>query len=307
MSDASTAHGSQPTAPIKPEPLFPSEGDFSTVVPLSQVARAPFTAERGVGDGRPAEADWAREDRRGTGIARRGAKAVEEEETLVPVRAGRKRAGRERVAGVGSRHGAGLRAWPVTAAAVLLSVLAGVAAGSYLVWSKRPAGSATPAADTAAAQQEVATDIPPSAPEAPPAEEPTPVVEEDAPVVEEDAPAVEEPVPAAPEAPARAAAAATEAEPERPSETASRAEKVTPPAAGPATRAAAQPRPRAERPAPDTAAATPAPRPARNDAPPRRAATTAERRPTRPATSARQLPVSAPPPSSKPKTVIQWP
>jgi hypothetical protein len=314
MSDASTAHGSQPTAPIKPEPLFPSEGDFSTVVPLSQVARAPFTAERGVGDGRPAEADWAREDRRGTGIARRGAKAVEEEETLVPVRAGRKRAGRERVAGVGSRHGAGLRAWPVTAAAVLLSVLAGVAAGSYLVWSKRPAGSATPAADTAAAQQEVATDIPPSAPEAPPAEEPTPVVEEDAPVVEEDAPvveedapAVEEPVPAAPEAPARAAAAATEAEPERPSETASRAEKVTPPAAGPATRAAAQPRPRAERPAPDTAAATPAPRPARNDAPPRRAAATAERRPTRPATSARQLPVSAPPPSSKPKTVIQWP
>ncbi|MET0624001.1 MAG: hypothetical protein ABW250_13535 [Pyrinomonadaceae bacterium] len=275
MTDASTAHGKEPTEPIKPEPLFPSEGDFSTVVPLSQVGRAHYTAERSADDGRPAEARWAREDRRGTAVA----KAAEEEETLVPARSGRRR-----VAGVGSTAGAGRRSWPVTAAAVLLSVLAGVAAGSYLVWSKRPVVSdAPPAADTAAT--EVATDIPPPAPAAPTAAEAEPV---------------------APAAPARAAVA-TETKPERSAETPSRAEKVTPAAAEPATRANAQPRPRVERPAPDATATTPAPRPARNDAPARRAATNAARPPTRPTTSARQLPVSAPPPSSRPKTVIQWP
>lgn len=271
MSDASTAHGGEPTKPIKPESFFPSEGDFSTVVPLSQFARAPYTAGKGEGDGRPAEAAWARKDRR-------GARAGEEEETLVPARAVRRRDAR-----VGSRPGAGQRPWGVTAAAVLLSVLAGVAAGSYLVWSKRPAGSdAPPAAETAS--QEVAADIQPPAPIAPPVVEAEPV---------------------APEAPAPAAAV-TEAKPEKSVETLSRNEKSTP-TAEPATRAAVQPRARAERVAPDTTAATAAPRPARNDAPPRRAATNAERPPTRPATPARQLPVSAPPPSSKSKTVIQWP
>lgn len=277
MSDASTAHGGEPTEPIKPEPFFPSEGDFNTVVPLSQFARAPYAAGRSEGDGRPAEAAWARADRRGTAVARRGARGVEEEETLVPSRAGRRRGAR-----VGSRPGAGQRPWHVTAAAVLLSVLAGVAAGSYLVWSKRPAVSDAPtAAETAS--QEVAADIPPPAVEA---------------------------APAAPEAPARAAAEATEAKPERSAETPSRAEKNTTPATEPSTRAAVQPRTRVERAAPDTTTATPAPRPARNDAPTRRAATTvtiAERRPTRPAAPVRHLPVSAPPPSSKPKTVIQWP
>lgn len=288
MSDASTTHGSEPAEPIKPEPLFPSEGVFSTVVPLSQVAHAPYTAERSADDGRPAEAAWARQDRRGTGVARRGARGVDEEETLVPTRAGRRRG-----AHVGSRPDAGQRPWTVTAAAVLLSVLAGVAAGSYLVWSKRPVGlNAPPAAETAS--QEVAADIPPPAPAAPPAVEAEPV---------------------APEQPehATAAAAATEAKPERSVETSSRAEKSTPPAPEPATRSAAQPRARTERAAPDATTTTPAPRPARNETPPRseasprRAATTAERRPTRPAAPVRQLPVSAAPPSSKPKTVIQWP
>jgi hypothetical protein len=296
MSDASTAHGAEPAEPIKPEPFFPSEGDFSTVVPLSEVARAPHTAERSANDGRPAEAAWARAERRGTAVARRGARVGEEEETLVPARAGRRREAR-----VGSRPAAGQRPWTVTAAAVLLSVLAGVAAGSYLVWSKRPAGSnAPPAAE--AASQEVAADTAPPAPAAPP--------------VAEAAPPVVEVEPVAPEPPARAAEAATEAKPERSVETPSRAEKSAPPtaepttraAAEPATRDAARPRARAERAAPDATPAAPAPRPARNDAPARRAATTtAARRTTRPATAARQLPVSAPPPSSKSKTVIQWP
>ncbi len=144
MSDASTAHGTEPAEPITQEPFFPSEGDFNTVVPLSQVARAPFAAERSGDDGRPAEAAWAREDRRGNAVAKRGARGVEEEETLVPARGVRRRG-----AGVGSRPGAGRRPWTVTAAAVLLSVLAGVAAGSYLVWSKRPAvADAPPAPET---------------------------------------------------------------------------------------------------------------------------------------------------------------
>jgi hypothetical protein len=295
MSDASTARGGKPTEPITPEPFFPSEGDFNTVVPLSQVAHAPYTAGRSAADGRPAEAAWARADRRGNGVARRGAAAGEEEETLVPGRSGRRRGAR-----VGPRPGAVRRPWAGAAAAVLLSVLAGVAAGSYLVWSKRPAVSnAPPAAETAS--QEVAADVPPPAPEAPPVVEAEPV---------------------APEAPAPAkAAAATEAKPERSAETPARAEKGTPPpaepttraAVEPATRAATQPRARAERAAPDTTPAATAARPARNEtptrneAPTRRAATNAARRPTRPATSARQLPVSAPPPSSKSKTVIQWP
>ncbi|HEX8286008.1 MAG TPA: hypothetical protein VF588_21800 [Pyrinomonadaceae bacterium] len=293
MTDASTAHGREPGEQMTPEPLFPSEGEFSTVVPLSEVGAAPFTAGRTPDDGRPAEADWAREERRRTAVARRDARAVEEEETLVPSRKGRRRA-----AAVGSRLDAGRRPWPVTAAAVLLSVLAGVAAGSYLVWSKRPAAvsSAPPAAVETNAR-----------PEAPPAE---PSTNTPSPGASEIAAApVEAAEPVAPEAPARAPEAKAE-KAEKSAEPSARAAKgtTTTTPAEPATREAAPTRARTERAASNKTEAAPAPRPARAEAPTRRATTTAAAtRPTRPATSARQLPVSAPPPSSKSKTVIQWP
>ena len=276
MSDASTAHGDKPTEPTNPKPLFPSEGDFSTVVPLSQVGPAPFTAARSADDGRPSEAEWAREDRR----AERGAGAREEEETLVPARARRRRIGR-----ADSPRVAGQKPWPVTAAAVLLSVLAGVAAGSYLVWSKRPAAVVNPNA------QETAAEAPAPAHAAPPAETsaPRPGGEEIA------AAPVEEAAPVAPGAPARA----TDPKPEGATEPAPRAAKSTP-AAEPVTREATPARPRVER-------SAPAPRPVSNETPARRAETTAAPRPPRPAVAGRRLPVSAPPPSAKSKTVIQWP
>lgn len=296
MSDASTARGGEPTEPITPQPLFPSEGDFSTVVPLSQVGRAPVVAGKTAGDGRPAEADWARRERRGARIARRDAKAVEEEETLVPTRARERREAR-----ADSRRGAGQRHWPVTAVAVLLSVLAGVAAGSYLVWSKRPVAVSPTAQEAAAEIPSPAAEAPPAEPVAPPAEEvadaPLPGGEEIA------AGPVEEAAPVAPEAPARAA----DSKDEKSAQPPTRAAKNTTPPAESATRDDRATRARPERAAPAAPDAAPAPRAARNPAPPRRAATNAGPRPTRPATSGRRLPVSAPPPSAKSKTVIQWP
>ena len=275
MSDASTSHGSEPNEPARREPLFPSEGEFSAVVPLSEVGRAPVSAERTPDDARPAEAGWAREAHRGTALTKRGAKAFEEEETLVP-----SRSKRERRVGDDTRPGARRRAWPVTTAAVVLSVLAGVAAGSYLVWSKRPAVVNRPET------REVANDINAHATAA--------------------APPAEVAAPPAPDLNARVADAKTEGPPEpsaRPAK--STPTTVEPPAREAAlTREAAPTRPRAERAA---AVVAPAPKPSRADAPARSDATDAERRQARRAVSRRDLPVSAPPPSARSKTVIQWP
>ena len=104
--------------------LFPAEGNFSAVVPLSEVGDTPpslintpirrVTAESLVT--RAEARERARDDR--------------EEETLVPVRAAR---------GANALRPARVRAsWAVMAAALTLSVAAGLAAGVYLVKSRRP-------------------------------------------------------------------------------------------------------------------------------------------------------------------------
>ncbi|MBV9926187.1 MAG: hypothetical protein JOZ96_14300 [Acidobacteria bacterium] len=239
--------------PHDAEPLFPSEGTFSPVVPLSEVghAPAPLPTVRPADVGKPAEAAWARAAHR--------AKFKEDEETLVPSRAARKRGARPSVF--------------FTASVVALSVIAGLASGTYLLWSSQRAHETQPPAPVAA--------------------EATP-----APVTDTKVEQVSEPVEV--EKPREVAKA------ERPVAKAEKVEKVekaepstpTPKQPQP-TRAAAQPRDAAE---PKRLA--PAPKPSRTQSnPPARARlTTAETR-----TPARTPPISSPPPSAKSKKVIQWP
>lgn len=237
-----------PEGPHDAEPLFPSEGSFNPVVPLSEVghAPAPLPTVRPEDVGKPAEAAWARAAHR--------ARSREEEETLVPSRASRTRGARP--------------SWLLPASVIALSVIAGLASGSYLIWSSQRAQEPPP--------PQVAAEAPPPAP-----------------VTNADAEVEKAPEPVKVEKPREVARA------EKPS--AKAAEK--PEAVAPAPKQS--PTPRAERPA--RAAAEPkelkpAPRPARtqNAAPARPRLTTAETRTPAP-------PVSSPPPSAKSKKVIQWP
>lgn len=256
MNNASTPDGRGQERPNDAEPLpfFPSEGSFNAVVPLSEIGHLPTVDAANVG--KPAEAAWAREAHR--------AHVKEEDETLVPSR--RRRARRARPS------------WLVTASVIALSVAAGLASGTYLIWSAQRAPEAQASAPPAA-----------EAPSLPP---PAPVAEQVE--AETNVEPAHEPVPA--EKPREVAKA------ER-SDEAAPAPKPEPPARTPSA-------PRAERPARSVAEpkeTTPAPKPERpRNAPARPRLTTAERQP--PATpAARTLPVSSPPPSAKSKKVIQWP
>lgn len=264
MNHASTPDGRGQDRPNDAEPFFPSEGSFSTVVPLSEIGRAPASLPRvnAADVGRPAEAAWAREEHR----ARRAARKDEEETTLVPARA---RARRPR------------QSWAVTASVIVLSVAAGLASGTYLIWSsQRPTEAQMPPPVAAEA---------PSLPPAPVAEPQTANTE-----VEKVQEAVAE---------------------EKPREVA-KAEKSDAPAPAPAPKPEPQPpartsnATRAERPARAVAEpkeTTPAPKPTRTQsaAPARTRLTTAGQRPSAP--PRRTVPVSSPPPSAKSKKVIQWP
>lgn len=304
MTDASTAHGREPTEPINPEPFFPSEGAFSTVVPLSEVGRTPASYRGGADAGRAAEADWAREDRR------RDLKSSGEEETLVPARLSAGRRARR----AGSKAGA-RQSWAVTSMALALSVVAGLAAGAYLVRSQQSQEARRPAAPVveAATSEQVASEEPATA-EAAVTMEPAP-------------PWAPEPEPNAPEVAATSAAVASAA----PAESSAPATKTAAPAVTNVPRAAAaepaerrdveserrvaeterravENEPRVERRArAEAGAAQPAPKPARREAAPRREAAATQPRPPRAAPTGRALPVSAPPPSAKSRTVIQWP
>lgn len=136
MSNASTAGGrghadarddEESGAPI----LFPREGNFSAVVPLSEVGNVPESYRAA-----PAlvEATRSLVER---GAARDG-QDEHEEVTLVPGRVGRPLLGRKVTVGRPS--------WPVTIAALTLSVAAGLIAGAYLIKSGRPVELRTPAA-----------------------------------------------------------------------------------------------------------------------------------------------------------------
>lgn len=279
MNNASTADGRGQDGPKDAEPFFPSEGTFNTVVPLSEVGRAPAPAPllpvKAADVGRPAEAAWAR-------AAHRAALKEEDETTLVPARSPGAPAVR--------------RSWAATAAVIALSVVAGLASGAYLIRSSQPAPEAQPRAQVAAEA--------PSLPAAPAADAaPAPAAEE----VTADAKAE-----GADEA-AKVENSGEAAKVEKSGEAAKAersAEVVRAPKqpASPAPAAA----PRAERPARAAEAArevAPAPKPApsRRAAPAPTRVTTAERRPTAPPSSGRTLPVSSPPPSAKSRKVIQWP
>ncbi|HWS90349.1 MAG TPA: hypothetical protein VN282_25485 [Pyrinomonadaceae bacterium] len=251
MSNASTPEGRGPERPHDAEPFFPSEGTFNPVVPFSEIGETPAPLTLPAVDpadvGKPAEAAWAREAHR--------AGRKEEEETLVPSRAARAPRGRP--------------SWLVPAVVIAISVVAGLASGSYLIWSAQRAREATPPAQVAAEA--------PALPPAPPAEQaesPTKVEE------------VREPV-----------------EDKKSGEVA-KAEKSAEPSPAPKPAPSPQPAPRAEQVARAAEAreTKPAPRPARTPsaAPARPRLTTAARQPPAP-------PISSPPPTSKSKKVIQWP
>ena len=263
MNNASTADGPGQDGPKDAEPFFPSEGTFNAVVPLSEVGRAP--APLPPVDAAAAESASARDAHRA------GLKEEGEETTLVPARRGGAR---------GTTVPVARRSRVFPAAIIALSITAGLASGSYFIWSSRraPAAQQTAPSDTA-------TRVEAEAPTLQPANAATP-----APVVEEV------------EADAEAERAGEAAKAEKAGEVV-KAEKPVEPAR-------VAPTPRAERPARAAAEVrevTPAPKPARSQSAPtpRPRVTTAERRPPRP--TARTLPISSPPPSAKSKKVIQWP
>jgi hypothetical protein len=268
MTNAQGTRGREPFKDTggrdKAEPLFPSEGTFSAVVPLSQVR-----------DGRVSARDSA---------ANAAPEAIEEEMTLVPSRVSP--ATRARRASASLRDGKtktrGGRHWLATAAAVLLSVSAGVAAGAYMVWTRQTQQTRPPVTQTAdaAAPSQPAPEVAPAEPTQVAAEASAPSAEV---VKVERSERVETPAEVGkPEPPSR-----REAETER------RASEVE-------TRAARRARANVE-----TVEASPAPKPRREEATPRRQATPAK--PNASAAAGRALPVSSPPPSAKSRTVIQWP
>ena len=278
MNNASTGDARGADRPTDAEPFFPSEGPFSTVVPLSEVGRAPAVRGGGADAGKPAEAEWAR-------AADRAERAhAGEEETLVPARTRRGRAAAAR----GPRADEGRRSLAVTTLVLLLSVAAGVASGAYLLSSSG---------------------------RFPEARQPAPPRVEEAQVAAE-APAAEAaPTFAAPPPPEAAGGRAdADAEKAGEAEKVEKVEKTNGVVSAPReTRAAPAEPVRAQRPArasAEAAVVAPAPKPAPSRAPappPPRTVTRAQRRPPAAVSSGGTLPVSSPPPSARSKKVIQWP
>jgi hypothetical protein len=259
MIDASTADGRGQDRPHEAEPFFPSEGPFNPVVPLSEIGRAPalLPTVDPADVGRPAEAAWAREAQR--------AGLKEEETTLVPARP---------VGAQGTRQ-----PWVVTAAVIALSVAAGLASGTYLIWSSQRAAEAQPSAQVTS-----------EAPTLPPA----PVAEQ-----EKANTKVE-----------RVSEAVKDEKPREVAKTGKQDEVAHAPKQEPTVRTAHAPR--AEHPARAAAEAkelAPAPKPARTERAvvTRPRVTTAVQQPHAPAPSERTPPISSPPPTAKSKKVIQWP
>src|SRR4051812_1950154 len=124
MTNAPETPGGGTGAGTDAKPLFPSEGTFTAVVPLSRLDRATDAPEE----------DTAHAPEDGTACV--AAEAHEDETTLIPARVSTARRGsrgglRATTHG-GSRGNAGVRPWLITVAVLFLSILAGAAAGSYL-------------------------------------------------------------------------------------------------------------------------------------------------------------------------------
>jgi hypothetical protein len=286
VNDASGAEGRGRRVDTGDKLFFPSDGHFSRVVPLTEA-----------GEEAAASADASAPDET----------FEREDETLVPARVSpgtiRARASR-RKKGVE-------QSWAFMAAVLALSVVAGVAAGAYMIRSQRTADvfrADAPVEEASAASGAVEKVI-----AAEPAERPVPQASATAPQTEHDrlaaatapAPATDAPA-VSDEADTKAESVSTSAKSESVS-TSAPAPKASTRAADTAARRAAETEPRAERPAraaSEARDASPAPRITRSNAAPRRADTPARANVAPPA---RSLPISSPPSSARPKQVIQWP
>jgi hypothetical protein len=257
LSNAPTPEGRGPERPNDTEPLFPSEGPFNPVVPLSEIDDAPAPLTLPAVDpadvGKPAEAAWAREAHR--------AGRKEEEETLVAPRAARAPRGRP--------------SWLAPAVVIAVSVVAGLASGTYLIWSSQRAAEPQRSAQ--------------AAPEAPPPQPAPTTAATPAPVLEK----------------AEASDESAKVERSNESATVERSNEVVK-VEKPREAARPAPTPRADAEAREV---KPAPKPARTQsaAQARSRVTTAERRPPAPPSTERALPISSPPPTARSKKVIQWP
>jgi hypothetical protein len=125
--------------------LFPAEGNFSAVVPLSEVRRVPEPLIN-------APAQRAAAVSLNTRVEARGHVQDEQDEaTLVPGRSGRSTAPAVRPAG-------GRPSWTVMIAALTLSVAAGLTAGIYLIKTARQVEVQAPASITEDRTPEVVGD-----------------------------------------------------------------------------------------------------------------------------------------------------
>lgn len=273
MTNAPGTRGREPFedagVPAEAEPLFPSEGTFSAVVPLSQVREGQVS----VRDSAPEE--------------------PEDETTLVPSRVSPAARARRVSARRDGRTTRGGRHWLTMTAAVLLSVTAGVAAGAYMVWTRQERQTTPPvtrAADAAAPSQPASEATQPE-----PAQEAAPeAAEASAPSAE--VVKVE-----------RSESAETSAEVGKPEPT-SRREAEAERRTSEAERRAPEAGPRAARRARANAEEVEAaPKPGRAETAARRQASPSKPKPNATAAAGRALPVSSPPPSAKTRTVIQWP
>lgn len=283
MSEAEARDNEESGAPI----LFPHEGNFSAVVPLSEVGDAPVSQAAATVYGEDAESFIARRD------AREG-KDEREEVTLVPGRAGRRAAA--------SRPRSVRPTWPVMIAALTLSLAAGLAAGIYLIKSGRTVETRTPAAVAADVSTEAA------AATVAPAPQPTAVASESrltpSPASATDADA-DMTAPVGNDEARLDKTSVDSSIPKRgPAADATSGHNSRPAEASPARATLKeQPPERPDRKGPSVTSNPPAKREA---VAPRRANGAGER-PTVLRTQGRSLPVSSPPAATKSKKVIQWP
>ncbi|MDT7690015.1 MAG: hypothetical protein QOE46_2774 [Acidobacteriota bacterium] len=319
MTNAPETQGRKPGEQTDAAPFFPSEGRFSTVVPLSQVGETQAASSEAQASSLEAQASSSKSA---------GEPEEHEETTLVPARTGhahglsaaRASAGSISVAHAGAAYALRpkgfTQSWPVTTVAVVLSVVAGLIAGAYLVGSKRAVEMRRPVVNDATAEQ-VATGV--AASESATTDAQTSQPAPDSAVPSLTAETASTSAPAAHDVADNEANAKAETE-----DAATRAPKAAPRTASdaahtleaePTVRRTINADPRPERTARAAVAeernTPPATRLTQRD---NAAATTtsrraqvAERRAPAPVVVERNVPVSAPPASSKSRKVIQWP
>lgn len=267
MEDARVGGGQADATPA----FFPADGQFRTVVPLSEVGRTTAAIE-----GNPTlKAATAAVLPRGNDrvktarLSTDGHDDEQEEATLVPTRASRAAPARPRPAV--------WQSWPITAVALVLSVIAGLIAGSYLIGSRQSVET-----------QRTTPQLPAT----------------------ESAPAPVAPVATAGEPDAKADKVIAEEFVSKATPPAITPESRRAPVAEPPARRVVISEARLERPAQTVRGSvdrSPAKKSAQRDAAPLQRTRPAQERSSTSAPATQSLPVSSPPPSAKSRKVIQWP